>query len=234
MMSRALARGQVERGHEGRAGVVVVDGAEAGGLGEGGLDLFAVAHDFPEGLGHGANEKKGLAGGGVPAVGEAGHVVGLHVTAAALGGAAAGKGLGGVEGAVVVGELLAGGDVADGELEVVADGEAVGGAGVVEEAPVVPAEDVAPLSIHVGIDFQLAPGVGRQGGDLLGGELLIEGVEGPDDGAFGNRAGGEDAPADERVDEPEFGMRVDHIGSCGGFRASRRQAGIKAGAERGL
>ena len=190
--------------------VVAVDGAEAVGVGEGGFDVGAVGEDVPQGLGDGGDQEKGFAGAGVPAVAVAGEVVGLDGAAAVGGVAEAGEGDEGIEGAVVVGELFAGGDVADGEFEVVAEAEAVGGAGVVEVAAVVPAEDVASAGVDVGVFVQRRLGVGREAGDLLGVEFLIEGIEGPDDGASRNGPGGEDAPADVIIDETQFGVGVDH------------------------
>ena len=186
--------------------------AEERGIGECGLDggAFGRGEDFPERLLDRADAEEGGAGGLVPGVGEADHVVGEDLAAAGGGGAGAGKGFGGVERAVVVGEFLAGLDIADGEFEVVTDGEAVGGAGVVEEARVVPAENVAACAVDVGIGVEQLAGVGGEGGDLFGGEALVEGVEGPDDGALRNEAGGENAPADAWIDEAELRVRVNH------------------------
>jgi hypothetical protein len=190
--------------------VVAVDGAEAVGVGEGGFDVGAFGDDFPERLGDGGDEKEGFAGAGVPAVAEAGEVVGLDGAAAVGGVAEAGEGDERIEGAVVVGEFLADGDVADGEFEVVAEAEAVGGAGMVEEAAVVPAENVTAAGVDVGVFLKGGLGVGREAGDLFGVELLVESIEGPDDGASGKRAGGENAPADVIIYETQFGVGVDH------------------------
>ena len=94
---------------------------------------------------------------------------------------------------------------------------------MVEVAAVVPAEDVAAAGVDVGVFFEGGLGVGREAGDLLGVELLVEGVEGPDDGASRNEAGGENAPADVIVHETQFGVGVDHKVAwvCVGERSRR-------------
>jgi hypothetical protein len=191
--------------------VVAVDGTETGGIGEGGLDVGAVGEHVPEGLLDGGNKEERFAGAGVPAVAVAGKVVGLNGAAAIGGVAEAGEGGERVKRAVVVGKLLAGGDVADGDFEVVAEAQAVGAAGVVKEASVIPAENVAAAGVDVGVFVEGGLGVGREAGDLLGIELLVEGVEGPDDGASRNGAGGENAPADVVANETQFRVGVDHI-----------------------
>ena len=118
---------------------MVLDGAEEGRIAERGLDLGAFGEDVPQRLHEGRDEDEGIAREGVPLVADAGVVIREDDAAALRCATRAGKGLGEVEGAVVVGQLVAGQDVADGDLEVVADAEAVGEAGVVEEAGVVPA-----------------------------------------------------------------------------------------------
>lgn len=129
----------------------MLDGADERRVAECGLDRIALVEDVPERLRDGGDEDERLAREGVPLVTDAGVIIGKK-DAATLGDTArAGEGLGGVEGAVVVGQLFAGLDVADGDLEVVADGEAVGGAGVVEEAGVVPAEDVVSAAVDAGV-----------------------------------------------------------------------------------
>jgi hypothetical protein len=125
---------------------VVLDGAEEGRIAERGLELGAFAEDVPQRLRYSGNEDKCVAREVVPLVADAGVIIGEQDATTLDGSARAGEGLGEVEGAVVVGQLFAGLDVADRDLEVVADGEAVGGAGVVEEAGVILAEDMVAAS----------------------------------------------------------------------------------------
>jgi len=120
---------------------------------------------------------------GVPLVADASVIVGEQDAATLGGSARAGEGLGEVESAVVVGQLFAGLDVADGDLEVVADGEAVGGAGVVIEAGVVPAEDVVAVPVDVRVPVEELARVSGKLGDRVGREALVEYVERPGDGA---------------------------------------------------
>ncbi|MOA48224.1 hypothetical protein D3C78_1709410 [compost metagenome] len=60
------------------------------------------------------------------------------------------------------------------------------------------------------LDLLAQPGTERQ--HLLGGHDAVERVEHPDDGAFGDEGGGEDAVAGPGIDEPERGVGVDHGG----------------------
>lgn len=213
--------------------VVVVERAEARWIGERGFDGGAVfgREDLPQGLLHFPDAEKGRAGGGVPGVAEAEHVVGEHLAATGGGGAGAGEGFGGVERAVVVGQLLAGPDVADREFEVVADGETVRRAGVVEETRMIPAENVTAGGVDVGVGVEHAARVGGERGDLRGGEALIERIEGPGYGALRNKPGGEDAPADTRIDEAELRVGVDHRCAGVGEEARAQRSTDRAGAQ---
>lgn len=206
-----------------------VDGTKAIRIRESGFDFGSFRDDVPQWLGDGRNQEKSLACPGVPTVAETSEVVGLHGLAAIDGAAEAGEGDERIERAVIVREFLAGGDVADGEFEVVTEAQAIGVAGVVEVAAVIPAEDVTATGVDVGVFVEGGLRVGRESGDLLGVELLVEGVEGPDDGASRNESGGEDAPADVIVNETQFRVGVDHIVAwvCGAYSAD-------AGARRGL
>ena len=129
---------------------------------------------------------------------------------AIAGGAQAREGFAGIESAIVVGEFFAGGDIADGEFEVVADAEAVGGAGVVEEPGVVPAQDVVTAGVDVGVFFQLRAGIRGHRGDLDRIEFLVQRIERPRDSAAGDGLGGEYAPTDGRADKTKFSVGMDH------------------------
>jgi hypothetical protein len=65
---------------------------------------------------------------------------------------------------------------------------------------------------------------------LFGVELLVEDVEGPDDGASREGAGGEDAPADIIVYEAEFSVGVNHTGAVVCMGVAKSNWSTKRGA----
>lgn len=120
------------------------------------------------------------------------------------------EGFDNIERTVVVGELLAGLDVAHGKFDVVGSHHAVGIEAVVDEAVVIPAEHktAGAVAIAIGQDA-----VAQCRPELLhfdGADFAVEGIPRPDDGSFGNKFSGKNSVAYFVADESKSGMWVDH------------------------
>src|SRR5262249_35167953 len=103
-------------------------------------DLGALFQQRPQRLIDGTRQPEGGERLAVPVIGELQGVGRAHEAAALRRSAAAGKLVVDVERSVVVGELFAGQDVANGDLEVEAGAAAAGLARVVDEPAVIPAQ----------------------------------------------------------------------------------------------
>jgi hypothetical protein len=139
-------------------------------------------------LGHGGQAWKGAAQFLVPERGVTEQIVGPdHFPFPFLGFGREGlKGFDDVELAIIVGQLFAGEDVADGKLQAIGGEAAVGMEAVVEVAAVVPAENIVALLIAETVGQQDVPVFFLVPGQFRRGDFPVEGVPDPGDGAQGD------------------------------------------------
>lgn len=168
-----------------------------------------IRYEFPQRLVNAGDGGKSLGQERIPFGREAEGVVGVNALAALGQTAQALERFLNVEGAVIVGNFVARGDVTDGYFEVEAGTEARGGAGMIHEAAMIPTEDALVAPVHVRVAVRLPLQQGRKAIEQGGRDDSIELIASPGDGAHGDGARSEESIADGWAYEPEFGIWMD-------------------------
>jgi hypothetical protein len=146
---------------------------------------------------------------GVPFSGVANRIVRSYFTATSRLPAQAPKRFFQVQSAVVIGDFFAGGNIPHRNFEIEAGTETGCGAGMIDEAPMVPAQNSMASAVQVRVAVHLPAQQWRQGLEFRLRDDVIERITNPCNGTGRNETCGDQTVADVCVDEPEFRIWVD-------------------------
>ena len=198
------------RRHRHGAAIIQAAGPHLGRVIRRFIHLVPVLEETIQRLGHASELLKGGAQLVIPMHPQAQEIVRLHHFPAAGGAAGANEGFARVEGAIVVGEFLAGLDIAHGDFEFIAGSQTIRLAGVVHKTGEIPAEDKPALGIDETVFLKDRMIHRPKTGQFVGGKSLVKVIPYPGDGSPGNAPGGEDAVANVIVYETKFSIWMEH------------------------